>query len=291
MRKTSQELTSELTKLRSQLEDYRKRALELEKDGKSIDSAGKPVTVEARTVLLNFYSTKESIKLKEQMLAATTKLEALQSGDKLQVAANKAKITETAQKAADKKAALESLGKAGTEEWNKANAIMDSSAKKLEELSDPKQVVEQLKSMSPLKDLPIQLDPELLKQQAIAEAQKYKSQAEELLQQKKEEEINKLKEKVEAAAGPFAPALGLFSKPELADPKFLAQIAYEKGKQKIRELKQNASKENLKKSTEAFTFPMKPPMRLELGELPQIPEIPKIPELPKINLPNLPDIP
>jgi hypothetical protein len=211
--------------------------------------------------------------------------------DPIQAAKQKIQLNSTLQKATDTKNKLESVGQQDTSEWTRANAVAKSAQEQLNNLADPDAAINAAKDLLPVKELPIQPDPELIKKEAEAEAQKYKSQAEELIQQKKEEEIDKLKQRVEQAAGPLAPAVGLFLKLPIADAKFLAYTAYVEAKQKIRELKQKASKENLKKSKEAFTFPMKPPVKLELAQLPQVPQIPKIPEIPKITLPNLPILP
>lgn len=211
--------------------------------------------------------------------------------DPIQAAKQKVQLNSTLQKATDAKNKLESVGQQGTDAWNRANAVANSAKEQINNLANPDAAINATKDLLPIKELPIQPDPELLKKEALAQAQKYRSQAEELIQQKKEEEINKLKQRVEQVAGPFALAAGLFLSLPIIDPKYLAYLAYEKAKQQIRELKQKASKENLKKSKEAFTFPMKPTVKLELGQLPQLPEVPKIPEIPKITLPNLPKLP
>jgi hypothetical protein len=211
--------------------------------------------------------------------------------DPIQAAKQKIQLNSTLQKATDTKNKLESVGQQGSGEWNRANAVAGSAQEQLNNLADPDAAINAAKDLLPVKELPIQPDPELIKKEAEARAQEYRSQAEELIQQKKEEEINKLKRRLEQAAGPFISAFGLFPKLDILNAKFLAYIAYVEAKQKIRDLKQKASKENLKKSKEAFTFPMKPPVKLELGQLPQVPQIPKIPEIPKITLPNLPTLP
>jgi Fe-S-cluster formation regulator IscX/YfhJ len=286
MRQSSQELSNKLTKLRSELEELRKRALELETDGKSIDSAGKPVTREAREVLLRFHSTREQIKTAEGILKYTIQLESLKKGDSIQIAKDKAKLNDTLQKATDKKAALETLGKAGTTEWNNANKIVNEATGRLKSLTNPSEALNQLKELSPIKELPIQPDPELIKREAIARAQKLKADAELLLQQRKEEELDKVRSKVELASSVLGKAVGLYLKLPTIDPKFIAFTAYKQAMKKLRDLKQSASMENLKKSKEAFTFPMKPPARLDLGQLPKIkpPTIPRIPtNLPLLN--------
>ena len=168
------------------------------------------------------------------------------------------------------------------------SAVSPANAKQaLNNLSIPNKIPKSLEDVGLKKpELPIQPDPELLKKEAIALAQTIRSDAEAMLQQKKEEELGKIRDGVETAAKFAAKAVGLYIQMPLIDPKFLAFMAYMKAKEKLRELKQKASKENLKKSKEAFTFPMKPPTRLDLGQLPKI-EVPKIPKIPNINLPKI----
>lgn len=173
------------------------------------------------------------------------------------------------------------------------SAITPANAKQaLGNLSIPSKIPKSLEDVGLKKpELPIQPDPELLKKEAIAIAQTIRSDAEAMLQQKKEEELGKIRDGVETASNLAAKAVGLYIKMPLIDPKFLAFMAYMKAKEKLRELKQKASKENLKKSKEAFTFPMKPPKRLDLAQLSKISELPKIPKIPNIELPELPKIP
>jgi hypothetical protein len=268
------EIQSSITQLRSKLNDLITKGRELQQKGFT------ETDIQLRSILIDISITKNKIKDKENGLKLCTQIENLRKKDPIEVAKQKAITNNTLKKADETRATLEAAGQQGTAAWNRATSIANSSQEKLNQLADPRTALDAAKNLSPIKELPIQPDPELLKKQAIAEAQKIRSQAEQMLQQKKEEEIAKLKDKVEKSAAPFAPLVGLFLKLPIADPKFLAQLTYEKGKQKIRELKQKASKENLKKSKEAFTFPMKPPVRLELGQVPQVPEIPKIPEIP-----------
>lgn len=286
MSNSPQEIINDLTKLRSNLEDLRKQASVLEKDGKSISSDGTPLTAEARAILTSFELAKKQVKLKESLLNAATRIESLRKGDPIAVASQKVKLNDTIQKAADKKAALETLGKAGTEEWNQTTKTINQATDKLKTVSSPSAALEQVKQLSPIKELPIQPDPELIKREALARAQKFKSDAELLLQQKKEQELEKVRSKVEMASGLLSKAAGVYLKMPITDPKYIAYTAYKQGMAKLRELKQKASKENLKKSKEAFTFPMKPTVKLDLGQLPQIrpPVIPKIPtNLPLFN--------
>lgn len=135
-------------------------------------------------------------------------------------------------------------------------------------------------------DLPIIPDPELLKKEALALAQTIRSEAEALLQQRKEEELAKLRDKVEPLSKLLGTTLGLYLKLPIIDPKYLAYLAYMEAKEKLRQLKQLTSKENLKKSKEAYTFPMKPPIKIDITQLPTV-QIPKIPEIPNINVPKI----
>lgn len=213
------------------------------------------------------------------------------SMDPLELAKKKTQLLNTVKKAESAKTALKSTGNLGTELQRNTN-ISDLANKQLQNLNVGGVSAVDVTDVKKLKELPIQADPELLKKEAMAKAQTLRADAEQMLQQKKEEEINKLKDRAENLIPPqLIAAAGLFLVLPITDPKFLATIAYQKAKTKIKELKQKASKENLKKSKEAFTFPMKPPTKLELGELPKIPEVPKIPEIPKLNVPRLPEIP
>lgn len=166
------------------------------------------------------------------------------------------------------------------------NTVLANKAKEaLNNLKIPEKIPTSLEDVGlKIPELPIQPDLELLKKEAMARAQTLRAEAEQMLQQRKEEEINKLKERVESLVPPqLIAAAGLLLVLPIIDPKFLAWLAYQKAKQKIKELKQIASKENLKKSKEAFSFPMKPPARTELGQLSAISEKPKIPEIPTKN--------
>ncbi len=179
-----------------------------------------------------------------------------------------------------------------TAETLKNKVVADKAKQALGNLKVPEKIptsLEDLKGMVP--ELPIQPDPELLKKEAMARAQTLRADAEKLVQQRIEQELGKTRDAIETAGKLAALAVGFYFKAPLLDPKYLAYIAYMKAKEKLRELKQKASKENLKKSKEAFTFPMKPPRRIDLSELPKIPDIPKIPEIPKVNLPKLPKFP
>lgn len=199
--------------------------------------------------------------------------------DPIAIAEKKVKLTDTLKKAETLQSQLNAAGKGFTPEAIRNNAAITSATNQLTELKDPKNLLSVAESKLPIKELPIKPDPELIKKEAMARAQTLRADAEQLLQQKKEEELNKLKQRVEQAAGPFAPALGLVRKLPIRNPKHLASLAYEKAKQKIIDAKQKASKENLKKAKEAFTFPMKPPIRLDLGETPKL-ETPNIPDIP-----------
>lgn len=140
-----------------------------------------------------------------------------------------------------------------------------------------------------LKKLPLTKDPELLKQMAMAEAQKLVGEAQAKLQNEKETRIEELKSKALVLAPLAAAAVSLYLKLPILDPKILATLAFLKAQQEFRELKQKASKQNLKKAKETFTFPMKPPRSFtDLPKLPSIPQIPDIPTLPNVSrLPNI----
>jgi len=138
-----------------------------------------------------------------------------------------------------------------------------------------------------LKKLPRTRDPELLKQQAKAEAQKLVGEQQTKLEQEKDKKIEELKDKA-AFLGPLlAAGLALYLKPPILDPKVLATIVFLRAQKELRELKQKVSKQNLKKAKENFTFPMKPPTSLTaLPSIPKPPTIPKLPTLP-LSLPTV----
>lgn len=201
--------------------------------------------------------------------------------DPISIAEQKTKWNATLKKAEELQQKFQFAGTANSLDAIRNSAVITTATENLANLTNTKNITEDAQNILKAKELPIQPDPELIKKQAMAVAQTARAQAEQLLQQRKEEEINKLKQKAEKLAGPLAPAIGMALKLGITDPKHLATIAYEEAKEKIREAKQKASKENLKKAKEAYSFPMKPPLRLDLGELPKLPEPPKIPEIPK----------
>lgn len=138
-----------------------------------------------------------------------------------------------------------------------------------------------------LKKLPLTKDPELLKHELKAEGQKLVAEAQEMLQQEIDKKTEGLKDKVALLASLAAGAVSLYVKLPILDPKVIATNAFLKAQQEFRELKQKASKENIKKAKESFTFPMKPPT--SLSGIPPIPQVPKLPTLP--TLPPIPKIP
>ena len=208
--------------------------------------------------------------------------------DPLEFAKKKTQLNDTLKTAETAKKSLQSGGNLAPD-LQRNTKVAHLANKQLQDLSAGAITASDVTDIKALKELPIQPDPELLKKEAMAKAQVLRAEAEQMLQQRKEEEINKLKDKAESLVPPaLIAAAGLFLALPTRDPKFLAIMAYQKAKAKFKELKQTASKENLKKSKEAFSFPMKPPTKLELGELPKIPEVPKIPKIPTINLPRNP---
>lgn len=138
-----------------------------------------------------------------------------------------------------------------------------------------------------LKKLPLTKDPELLKHQLKAEGQKVIAEAQEMLQQEVDRKTEGLKDKVALLASLALGAVSLYVKLKIIDPKVIATKAFLEAQQEFREIKQKASKKNLKKAKESFTFPMKPPT--SLAGIPKIPQVPKLPTLPK--LPPVPKIP
>lgn len=137
--------------------------------------------------------------------------------------------------------------------------------------------LETVKTLQPI----TQTNIEMVKKEAVAAAHTAKANADALLQKSKETDLSNLRNRVESSISQLLSKGGLFPKLPLRDPKVLAHLAYMQAKEKIRELKQKTSKENLKKSKEVYTFPMKPPIRIDLGQIPRV-EVPKIPEIPNI---------
>jgi hypothetical protein len=141
-----------------------------------------------------------------------------------------------------------------------------------------------------LKKLPLTKDPELLKHQLKAEGQKVVGEAQEMLQQEVDRKTEGLKDKVALLASLSLGAVSLYVKLDIIDPKVIATKAFLKAQQEFREIKQKASRQNLKKAKESFTFPMKPPT--SLSGIPKIPEVPKLPTLPKLpSIPNISNLP
>lgn len=124
-----------------------------------------------------------------------------------------------------------------------------------------------------LKKIPLTKNPELLKQQAKAEAQKIIGEKQNELQQLKEKKTEELKDKAAKLASLAVGAVSLFIKLPILDPKLIATIAFLKAQKELREAKQKISKENLKKAKENFTYPIKPPKG--------IPKISKVPDIPQ----------
>lgn len=120
-------------------------------------------------------------------------------------------------------------------------------------------------------------DPELIKKEAEAKAITLVADKQQQILAQKAEIEKQVAEKLTVlltlylAFPPKLPAI---------NPKALAKKAYEKGKKELRELKQSVSKENLKKSKEAFKYPMKP-KELTVPQIPEIPKLPPIPNLPQ----------
>ena len=118
-------------------------------------------------------------------------------------------------------------------------------------------------------------DPELIKKEAEAKAM--------ALVADKQQEVLAQKDEIEkqvAETITLLLTLYLAFPPKLPaiDVKALAKKAYAKTKKDLREVRQNVSKENLKKGKEKFKYPMKP----KKPSIPQVPELPKLPTVPKL---------
>jgi hypothetical protein len=133
--------------------------------------------------------------------------------------------------------------------------------------------------------LPTIKSPEIVKKQIEAEVHQKKVEAEVIIQNAKALAIDTAKTKLKEGFVGLLPKLPAIPKLPILDPKILAQLAYAKAKQEVVDLRQKVSRENLKKSKEAFTFPMKPPT-----SIPKMPKIPELPKLPDIKLPSVPAV-
>ena len=107
--------------------------------------------------------------------------------------------------------------------------------------------------------LPTIKSPEIVKKQIEAEVHQKKVEAEVIIQNAKALAIDTAKTKLKEGFAGLLPKAPAIPKLDILDPKILAQLAYAKAKQEVADLRQKVSRENLKKSKEAFTFPMKPP--------------------------------
>jgi hypothetical protein len=133
--------------------------------------------------------------------------------------------------------------------------------------------------------LPTIKSPEIVKKQIEAEIQDRKVQIDTVVQLAKEQSVDTAKTQLKEGFVGLLPKVPAIPKLFILDPKFIAQLAYARAKQEVADFRQKLSKENLKKSKEAFTFPMKPSLTI-----PTIPKIPELPKLPNITLPQLPTI-
>jgi hypothetical protein len=133
--------------------------------------------------------------------------------------------------------------------------------------------------------LPTIKSPEIVKKQIEAEIQDRKVQIDTVVQLAKEQSVDTAKTQLKEGFVGLLPKVPAIPKLPILDPKFIAQLAYARAKQEVADFRQKLSKENLKKSKEAFTFPMKPSLTI-----PTIPKIPELPKLPNITLPQLPTI-
>ena len=113
--------------------------------------------------------------------------------DPLEFAKKKTQLNDTLKTAETGKKSLQSAGNLGPE-LQRNTKVADLANKQLQDLNVGGITASDVTDIKALKELPIQPDPELLKKEAMAKAQVLRAEAEQMLQQRKEEEINKLKD-------------------------------------------------------------------------------------------------
>lgn len=104
--------------------------------------------------------------------------------------------------------------------------------------------------------LPIVKNLDLIKKQKEAEFHTKKTELERKKQELEEIGVDDVKAKLKGFATQTVKS-SLLPKLPTVDPKFLAAISFAKKLKEVRDKKQQVSKENLKKSTEMYTFPIK----------------------------------
>lgn len=154
-----------------------------------------------------------------------------------------------------------------------------------------KNITENIKVPQNLQDkinkLPLQKDPRLIALEKEAEVLEKKAEVERKIELAKEFTLSDAKDKAFELGQSFLPTIPAIPAIPLVDPRLLAWLAYIKLKEQLKKAKQMVSKQNLKRSTEVFKYPLKP--NKSLTELPSVPNLPTIPQIPKI--PTLPQIP
>lgn len=139
-----------------------------------------------------------------------------------------------------------------------------------------------------LDKLPAIKNPELIKKQIKAEAEKKKIQAEEFALNAKENAIEMGKDKLKELALQTLAGIKL----DVIDPKILQAVALAQQVKDMIKQKRDKSRKNLDSINESLEYPMKV-KNFDIPELPKIPKIPDLPvKIPDLNkIPNLPNVP
>lgn len=168
-----------------------------------------------------------------------------------------------------------------------ATATVDAAKAKAEEAQAKAQAA--LDKANALNDrlnsLPLDRDPELIKQQIEAEILKKKAELEQKILYYKETALESLREKLKMLimfALTFPPKLPLI------DPKTLQKRAIMMAHKEAMKLRSKTSIANLSKGKELYKYPLKNVSKLNLPSIPQIPKVPDLPKLPQV--PQLPRI-
>lgn len=174
----------------------------------------------------------------------------------------------------------------------KEKATLTNLANKSTELIKMPISADKLTSVSKIKNLPIEKNPELIKKQLEAEFLTKKAEVQEYTLFVKDEAIETAKDTLAQLKTLKVPSL---PKLPVIDVKTLQAVVIAKQLKELYKQKNKFGKENLKKGIDAYKFP------LRAAELPsiKIPDIPfgkvrlprTIPKLPKLSIPTLPNIP
>lgn len=136
--------------------------------------------------------------------------------------------------------------------------------------------------------LPLQKDPMLIALEKEAEVLEKKAEIERKIELAKEFTLSDAKDKAFELGKSFLPTIPTIPPIPLIDPRLLAWLAYIKLKEQLKKAKQMVSKQNLKRSTKVFKYPLKP--KSLLSGIPSVPKLPSLPQVPKLEVPKLPNI-